>query len=42
VVEATGAEVLEIVDGKIKENRDYYKRVSAAMVDRVPAVATGE
>jgi ketosteroid isomerase-like protein len=29
-VEAIGAEVLEIVDGKIKEIRDYHQRVSAA------------
>ena len=27
VVEAIGAEVLEIVDGKIKEIRDYHERV---------------
>ncbi len=29
VVEAIGAEVLEIVDGKIKEIRDYHKLVNA-------------
>jgi hypothetical protein len=29
VVEAIGAEVLEIVDGKIKEIRDYHKPVNA-------------
>lgn len=28
-VEATGAEVMEIVDGKIKEIRDYHQPVSA-------------
>jgi len=28
-VEAIGAEVMEIVDGKIKEIRDYHKFVSA-------------
>jgi hypothetical protein len=28
-----GAEVLEIVDGKIKEIRDYHKRVRAAVAD---------
>jgi hypothetical protein len=33
VVEAIGTEVLEIVDGKIKEIRDYHKRVSAAVAD---------
>jgi hypothetical protein len=32
VVEAIGAEVLEIVDRKIKEIRDYHKGVSAAVV----------
>jgi hypothetical protein len=31
--EAVGAEVLEIVDGKIKEIRDYHKRVRAAVAD---------
>jgi hypothetical protein len=31
VVEAIGAEVLEIVDGKIKEIRDYHKRISTAV-----------
>jgi ketosteroid isomerase-like protein len=36
VVEAIGAEMLEIVDGKIKEIRDYHKRVSAAAADGVP------
>lgn len=29
VVEALGAEVMEIVDGKIKEIRDYHRLVSA-------------
>jgi taurine dehydrogenase small subunit len=29
VVEAIGAEVMEIVDGKIKEIRDYHQRVPA-------------
>ena len=38
-VEANGAEVLEIVDGKIKEIRDYHKRVSVAATDRVPVAA---
>ena len=33
VVEAIGAEVLEISDGKIKEIRDYHKRVRAAVAD---------
>ena len=32
VVEAIGAEVLEIVDGRIKEIRDYH-RISAAVAD---------
>lgn len=36
-VEAIGAEVLEIVDGKIKEIRDYHKRVSAAAADNMQA-----
>ncbi len=31
VVEGIGAEVLEIVDGKIKEIRDYHKRVRVAV-----------
>jgi hypothetical protein len=29
VVEALGAEVMEIVDGKIKEIRDYHRPVPA-------------
>ena len=29
VIEALGAEVVEIVDGKIKEIRDYHRSVSA-------------
>lgn len=33
VIEAIGAEVLEIVDGTIKEIRDYHKRGSAAVAD---------
>ena len=33
VVEAIGAEVLEIVDGRIKEIRDYHTRISAAVAD---------
>src|SRR5262249_25314950 len=33
VVEAVGAEVLEIVEGKIKEIRDYHTRVRAAVAD---------
>jgi ketosteroid isomerase-like protein len=33
VVEAIGAEVLEIANGKIKEIRDYHQRVSAAARD---------
>jgi hypothetical protein len=31
--DAIGAEVLEISDGKIKEIRDYHKRVRAAVAD---------
>jgi len=34
VVEAVGAEELEIVDGKIKEIRAYHTRVRAAVADR--------
>ena len=41
-VEAIGAEVLEIVDGKIKEIRDYHKRVSAAAGDSVPVTAVSQ
>ena len=37
VVETIGAEVLEIADGKIKVIRDYHKRVSGAVSDRVQA-----
>jgi hypothetical protein len=37
VVESIGVEVLEIADGKIKVIRDYHKRVSAAVSDRVQA-----
>ena len=37
VVEAIGAEVIEIVDGKIKEIRDYHKRISAAVPDSAQA-----
>jgi taurine dehydrogenase small subunit len=33
VIEAIGAEVLEIVDGRIKEIRDYHTRISAAVAD---------
>ena len=33
VVETVRAEVLEIVDGKIKEIGDYHKRVRAAVAD---------
>lgn len=33
VVEAIGAEVMEIVDGKIKEIRDYHQPVSARAED---------
>jgi len=33
VVEAIGAEVLEIVDGKIKEIHDDHTRVSPAVAD---------
>ena len=39
VVEAIGADMIEIVDGKIKEIRDYHKRVRAAAMDGVPAIA---
>ncbi|MBF6571494.1 MAG: nuclear transport factor 2 family protein [Candidatus Binataceae bacterium] len=42
VVEAIGAEMIEIVDGKIKEIRDYHERVRAAAVDRVAAAAAVE
>ena len=34
--EAIGAEVMEIADGKIKEIRDYHKRVSAAVATACP------
>jgi ketosteroid isomerase-like protein len=37
VVEAIGAEVIEIIDGKIKEIRDYHKRVTAAVTDSAQA-----
>ena len=37
VVEAIGAEVLEIAEGKIKEIRDYHKWVSAAVAERAQA-----
>src|SRR5215472_7040540 len=37
VVEAIGAEVIEIIDGKIKEIRDYHKRMSAAVADSAQA-----
>jgi ketosteroid isomerase-like protein len=37
VVEAIGAEVIEIVDGKIKEIRDYHKRMSEAVADTAQA-----
>ena len=33
VVEAVGAEVLEVVDGKIKEIHNDHKRVSPAVAD---------
>jgi ketosteroid isomerase-like protein len=33
VLEAIGAEVIEIVDGKIKEIRDYHKHMSPAVAD---------
>jgi hypothetical protein len=33
VIEAIGAEVLEIRDAKVKEIRDYHKRISAAVAD---------
>ena len=33
IVEAIGAAVLEMVDSRIKEIRDYRKRASAAAVD---------
>ena len=37
VVEAIGAEVIEIVDVKIKEIRDYNKHMSAAAADSAQA-----
>jgi hypothetical protein len=37
IVEAIGAEVTEIVDGKIKEIRGYHKRLSGAIADSVQA-----
>jgi ketosteroid isomerase-like protein len=39
VVEAVGAEMIEIADGKIKEIRDYHKRMSAAVADSAQAGA---
>jgi hypothetical protein len=41
VVEAVGAERLEIVDGKIKEIRDYHKRVRAAVADSASVAEAG-
>jgi ketosteroid isomerase-like protein len=38
IVEAVGAEVIEIVDGKIKEIRDYHKHVAAAVADSAQAI----
>jgi hypothetical protein len=38
VIEAIGAEVLAIVDGKIKEIRDYHKRVRGAVADSASVV----
>ena len=38
VVESVGAEMIEIVDGKIKEIRDYHKRVKAVVEDASGAV----
>jgi ketosteroid isomerase-like protein len=37
VVQAIGAEVIEITDGKIKEIRDYHKRMTAAATDSAQA-----
>ena len=39
-VEAIGAEVMEIVDGKIKEVRDYHKFLSAAVPEGTGAGET--
>ena len=36
-VEAIGAEVIEIADGKIKEIRDYHKRLTAAVANSAQA-----
>jgi hypothetical protein len=33
VIEAIGAEVIEIIDGKIKEIRDYHRLMSGAAAD---------
>ena len=38
VVESVGVEMIEIVDGKIKEIRDYHKRVKAVVEDASGAV----
>jgi hypothetical protein len=37
VVEVIGAEVIEIVDSKIKEIRDYHKRMGAAVAESAQA-----
>jgi hypothetical protein len=37
IVEAIGAEVIEIVDGKIKEIRGHHKCLSGAIADSVQA-----
>jgi ketosteroid isomerase-like protein len=37
VIEAIGAEVIEIVDGKIKEIRDYHKLMRAAAAESAQA-----
>jgi len=38
VVEAIGSELIEIVDGKIKEIRDHHERVRATAMARASAV----
>jgi len=42
VVEALGAEVLEIVDGKIKEIRDYHQRVTAGVAESPSLAAAAQ
>jgi hypothetical protein len=38
VIEAIGAEVFEIVDGKIKETRDYHKLARVTVADSASVV----